>query len=475
MDDILIQQNEQQRIKDEPMMTDSCSSPSTSASSSPHYKPLVYDPMMGNNISPVHQPQAQPPPQIFNPMLTRNFQQPQNQITRQQSPQVQHILPKQMPSPQQTHIQQSHSPSPIQISSNNSQIMYAAPAKSPQVGVSAAVPIKPQTPTTIIPQIVALDNKLILQTANPTLMFAAENSSNGSLLLTTASIPVVLDSDSSTTSSPASSPTSQRFSSEGKIAINRNTSSAASSSSGPPKVKEVKRSAHNAIERRYRTSINDKITELKNLVVGDSAKLNKSAVLRKSIDKIRELSRQNYELKTEVQRLQRELVSRDGLKVKDLLHVNLKKRKTSMDVMDVYSNSNAKRPNDNNVPLTPPRSDESNPSLSPTHSDMSMPSSPLFAESNGSMNGSVKDMSSNEEELISIPSVRGMGSHARLTLCMFMFAMLAINPFKALLGDDGSSSSAYGTDEDIGGIRRNILSVDKYGELDLFLFNFYKD
>lgn len=42
---------------------------------------------------------------------------------------------------------------------------------------------------------------------------------------------------------------------------------------GPPKVKEVKRSAHNAIERRYRTSINDRIVELKNMLVGEEAKV----------------------------------------------------------------------------------------------------------------------------------------------------------------------------------------------------------
>lgn len=56
---------------------------------------------------------------------------------------------------------------------------------------------------------------------------------------------------------------------------------------GVPRVKEVKRSAHNAIERRYRTSINDKIIELKNIIVGVDAKLNKSAILRKTIDYIR--------------------------------------------------------------------------------------------------------------------------------------------------------------------------------------------
>jgi len=56
---------------------------------------------------------------------------------------------------------------------------------------------------------------------------------------------------------------------------------------GVPRVREVKRSAHNAIERRYRTSINDKIIELKNIIVGVDAKLNKSAILRKTIDYIR--------------------------------------------------------------------------------------------------------------------------------------------------------------------------------------------
>jgi len=57
---------------------------------------------------------------------------------------------------------------------------------------------------------------------------------------------------------------------------------------GVPRVREVKRSAHNAIERRYRTSINDKIIELKNIIVGIDAKLNKSAILRKTIDYIRQ-------------------------------------------------------------------------------------------------------------------------------------------------------------------------------------------
>lgn len=70
-------------------------------------------------------------------------------------------------------------------------------------------------------------------------------SNNGTLL--TTGIPVVLDGD--------------------KIAFNQ------TSNIGPPKVKEVKKSAHNAIERRYRTSINDRIIELKNMLVGEEAKV----------------------------------------------------------------------------------------------------------------------------------------------------------------------------------------------------------
>lgn len=69
----------------------------------------------------------------------------------------------------------------------------------------------------------------------------------GGTILATG-IPLVLDAD--------------------KVAINRITTNGKE-----PKVKEVKRSAHNAIERKYRTSINDRIIELKNIIVGVDAKV----------------------------------------------------------------------------------------------------------------------------------------------------------------------------------------------------------
>lgn len=74
------------------------------------------------------------------------------------------------------------------------------------------------------------------------------NSNSGPTLLT--GIPVVLQEGSE------------------KIALAQ-----APNMGGMPKVKEVKRSAHNAIERRYRTSINDRIVELKNMLVGEEAKV----------------------------------------------------------------------------------------------------------------------------------------------------------------------------------------------------------
>ncbi|KAI8118489.1 Sterol regulatory element-binding protein 2 [Lucilia cuprina] len=299
--------------------------------------------------------------------------------------------------------------------------------------------------------------QVIIQ-ANPAVMYTT---ANGTAILT-SHIPVVLEpvtamaasanstattttplpaaSNSSLNSiSPMSSPTHTPMDNT-KIGISR----------GPPKVKEVKRSAHNAIERRYRTSINDKITELKNLVVGEAAKLNKSAVLRKSVDKIRDLQRQNYELKMEVQRLQSELMSRDGSKVQDLLHPSGrgKKRKPSTghheDII-MYGKEQSL--------MTPPRSDVSDPSLSPPHSDISLPPSPYDGSSSSS---SIKD-----GDLDILPkSMQGMAAHSRLALCMFMFAIIAINPFKNFLGGYDAERNYIFDDEDLVG-QRKILSIEE--------------
>ncbi|TNN10034.1 Sterol regulatory element-binding protein [Schistosoma japonicum] len=64
-----------------------------------------------------------------------------------------------------------------------------------------------------------------------------------------------------------------------------------------------KRAPHNAIEKRYRASINGKIDELRKLLMpipSSDVKMNKSAVLRRAIDRIRELEEINAQLNTEL-------------------------------------------------------------------------------------------------------------------------------------------------------------------------------
>jgi len=61
-----------------------------------------------------------------------------------------------------------------------------------------------------------------------------------------------------------------------KLPINR--IAIASKHVGQP-YKGEKRTAHNAIEKRYRSSINDKIVELKDLVAGTEAKVGNKVCL----------------------------------------------------------------------------------------------------------------------------------------------------------------------------------------------------
>lgn len=335
---------------------------------------------------------------------------------------------KQVPQSQNSVIQ-----APATINYNNSPI---TPLHPPQQ-YSGNTPAQPQ---------------VIIQT-NPVMY-----TTNGTAILT-SHIPVVLEPVVNTMPQPISPGNTSTTSnnSENKLPVSR----------AQPKVKEVKRSAHNAIERRYRTSINDKITELKNLVVGEAAKLNKSAVLRKSVEKIRDLQRQNYELKLEVQRLQSELMSRDGSKVQDLLQptstIRKKRKTTPAEELLMYG----KQPL-----MTPPRSDVSDPSFSPLHSDISLPPSPYDgcnSNSSSSSSNSNHSTTSVKDEMEILPkTMQGMATHSRLALCIFMFAILAVNPFKDFLRSPNMDGMFEYDENDLIGQRRSILSIEEKNDSSMF-------
>lgn len=223
----------------------------------------------------------------------------------------------------------------------------------------------------------------------------------------------------------------------------------------PPKVKEVKKSTHNAIERRYRTSINDKIVELKNMLVGDSGKLNKSAILKRSIEKINDLESENYQLKLQNARLREMLLAHgpivaDESSLKTLLlqkSVHPQKRRYTQS-----SSTGSGSEYGNNA--SPAPSDESNPSLSPAHSDTSMPSPLGNDEISTDIDQAAKR---NKKTRMDNITHHGMSSMSKLTLCAFMFAIITINPFESLFSDTPTKGATLLDENVIGTSQRKIL------------------
>ncbi|XP_065267554.1 sterol regulatory element-binding protein 1 [Emys orbicularis] len=198
-----------------------------------------------------------------------------------------------------------------------------------------------------------------------------------------------------------------------KLPINR---LAASGKSALVQNKGEKRTAHNAIEKRYRSSINDRIMELKDLVVGSEAKMNKSAILRKAIDCIRFLRQSNQKLKQENVALK--MAAQKNKSLKDLVatcggKTDVPMEEIKPEMMDM---------------LTPPPSDVGSPSHSSplslsggSSSSDSEPDSPLFEETKGK-----------KEQQLSTGSL-GMLDRSRMALCAFVFLCLSFNPLASLL------------------------------------------
>ncbi|XP_060883188.1 sterol regulatory element-binding protein 2 isoform X2 [Labrus mixtus] len=190
-----------------------------------------------------------------------------------------------------------------------------------------------------------------------------------------------------------------------------------------------RRTTHNIIEKRYRSSINDKIIELRDLVMGNDAKMHKSGVLRKAIDYIKYLQQMNQKLRQE------------NLALK----MGTQKNKSVILSEDVELKQEI-------VMMSPPASDSgsgsgSPPQFSPYCVD-SEPGSPLLDH---------EPMKSEPDS----PSSVGVMDGSRLLLCALTFFCLSLNPLPSLLGSEDSGGAGLSPGH---GASRTLFSLPNHSQ-----------
>ncbi|XP_054325921.1 sterol regulatory element-binding protein 2 [Pongo pygmaeus] len=185
----------------------------------------------------------------------------------------------------------------------------------------------------------------------------------------------------------------------------------------PPKEGE-RRTTHNIIEKRYRSSINDKIIELKDLVMGTDAKMHKSGVLRKAIDYIKYLQQVNHKLRQENMVLK--LANQKNKLLKGIDLGSLVDNEVDLKIEDF---------NQNVLLMSPPASDSGSQAGFSPYSIDSEPGSPLLDDAK------VKD------EPDSPPVALGMVDRSRILLCVLTFLYLSFNPLTSLLQWGGAHDS----------------------------------
>ncbi|UYV83717.1 SREBF1 [Cordylochernes scorpioides] len=176
-----------------------------------------------------------------------------------------------------------------------------------------------------------------------------------------------------------------------------------------------KKNTHNAIERRYRSSINDKIIELKNMIIGTEAK-NANAKLKQ----------ENMALKMAAQKHHME----------DLME-------HKPHVTSTTSSSPPLRE------FTPPNSDIG----SPTGSFSDLPDSPPQPITFGGGKLATPKSLSKEEDFVT----RGMLDRSRIALCIVVLGILVFNPISLL---SPGQMGTYAAESGVGGhVGRTILSI----------------
>ncbi|XP_075430126.1 sterol regulatory element-binding protein 2 isoform X2 [Ascaphus truei] len=219
-----------------------------------------------------------------------------------------------------------------------------------------------------------------------------------------------------------------------------------------------RRTTHNIIEKRYRSSINDKILELKDLVMGNDAKLktmaassagegsmssfnapvelHKSGVLKKAIDYIKYMQQVNQKLRQENMALKLANQKNKYLKGIDLSSLV----DTSVEMkMDEF--------NHNILMMSPPASDSGSPAVFSPYSVDSEPGSPLLDDEK------VKDEPDS-------PSGLGMMDRSRMLLCTMTFLCLSFNPLTSLLHSQGAQHSERAVQHGAG---RSMLGMEVSG------------
>ncbi|XP_036384871.1 sterol regulatory element-binding protein 1-like isoform X1 [Megalops cyprinoides] len=394
-------------------------------SSSP--QALIASPAPQQQQQPLQQQPQQPPQpqQTQQPQSLINYSSHNGYAAVHQGGSVQSFLsqPASRPHAQQMAIQ-------TQVPSLQAQALTASSSNPPTQTISPHIQ---QVPVFLQPQFIKA-NSVLLTALKPEAGTMVNSVNSPSIpTLATSTAPVQTTSIQALMSGGTILTTVPVVVDAEKLPINRITVSG--KPSGLPNRGE-KRTAHNAIEKRYRSSINDKIIELKDLVAGTEAKLNKSSVLRKAIEYIRYLQQSNQKLKQENMALR--MAAQKNKSLKDLV---------SMEVEGLGCDVKTELP-------TPPPSDAGSPLLnSPfSHCNSDFESdSPMGEESKPVV----------RPDRCSLGSV-GMPDRSRVALCVFTFLFLSLNPLAALVSRATGSGAAEGAAER-SGTGRSMLVLQSRG------------
>lgn len=356
------------------------------------------------------------PPQspMVKQLTPQHSAQQQFQLTLQQELLRQQLLPESSP-PQTTGrtpkllIQQVVSSSPPAVSQNSpsgQQIIITTAQPT------ATVRLPQQQATTVVQPATGSVNlqpvqQLVLvnsgQRTNVTLAPQATTTT-----VSQSALQAVLSGKPSTFS--ANVPKTVHIVDSDKLPINR---LAVTRTHGAPRGE--KRSSHNAIEKRYRLSINDRIIELKELICGRDGKVNKSGVLRKAIEYIKHLQATNNRLKLENQTLKMALYSKGEVRTL----IGLPDDSIGLSSPPSFANS-------------PGSSDRADSPSSGIGSNSSDPPSPMTQEEVILVSPPIEKPGGKKRRLEN-STLAGMLDRTRVMMCAIMFTVMLFNPFGNIL------------------------------------------